>query len=375
VSTALDWIPPAQSLFGGGDAGPWPPPKAEPFGLPWPLPPTTEKGSAKVWTRVPHRTSMGFVPPPRQDFRFIRAGAMNTRCDLPWLAGMPGNASIRPQLVTDLDIAKYGPGNTAVWDVFIAAKRRDGVNTIQISLGDFATMGWSIADTVAYGQYLRAQGFQVDLWVLNGGGPGSPWGPRDVFWEDIRGLVEPWVRAFIDAGVLTRDNGIVTVGWQLDGNASGSSLLSVIIGLGELVRGHVLYFSAHWLRDGNAWWDDGTAAQFGIRDRQSFWAFMRARALLNLTYPQYDVDAPLADFDAAGGPNGGAQGTLRDIERVMVRGEQFVCPCEYGWQDAFDHPELIPGWSQNMRGYGALTAGPPFVGYYGGATDETGAWV
>lgn len=370
---------PQASLLGGTPPPvyPWPPPLGPAFGQPWPPPPTENQGSALVWTQIGGqcRTTLGFTPPAKPDPKFIRAQFCGTRnTGLTWLPGMAGKANPdgTAPLVMDLDSAKYGPDDTVSQDKFIAAKVRDGNTHVQISLGDFAGLGWSIAQTVAYGLRLRARGISVDLWVLNGGGAGSPWAVRDVMWAQIKALVTPWIQAFIDAGVITKDNGGVCLGWQLDGNASGTSLVDCAIGLGNLVRGKVLYYAAHWLRDGNAWWDDGTCKTYHICDRFSFWAFMLQEGLLNLTYPQGDVNAPISAPDAQGGPNGGAQGMLRDVARAMKDGQQFIAPAEYAAQDAFNDPKKIPAWSQNARGFGWLCAGPAFVGYYNGGTYSLG---
>ncbi len=306
---------------------------------------------------------MGFTPPSKPEAGFMRANFCGTRVPgLPWLEHMGGNPNTGPTLCMDLDIFKYGPDNTWAQDLFFATKEASGYTHIQVSFGDADSQGWTIAETVKYALRWKARGGFIDVFVLGGGGPYKHWGDRDSMWAHNKDLVTPWIEAFIEAKAVDS----LCVGWQLDGWHSGTSAVDNIIGMCELVRGRIGILACHWIHDACAWWDDATAAKYGIDDRFSFYAFMHNRGYLNRAYLQYDVNAPISDYTPDGQPTSGVQGTIRDVARAMQPG-QLVTPYEYAGQDQFNDPDKRSEESGDLRGYLALCAGVELGGFGNGA--------
>lgn len=348
---------------------PWPPAPLPPI-PPFPAP-SSDQGDRLVWSRSPYAQRLEFTPPNKPDVAFPRSQFCGTRVEgVPWMPGMGGNINTGPTLVMDLDLWKYkagavdGYGRTLTqadcdryYGLIFQRKQATACTHVGFYVENAAELNWSMPDAIRLIKrwQLEFGGF-ADIWWCTA----NVWKRRDMTWAELGPAIEPWIVALLAAKAIDTH----CLGLQVDGFLSGTALFSCVIGLGDRLYGLVKYFALHWLREGNANWDDGTYRDYHVDNRQTFWMFMdglrwtdaagwqpTGRKYVNRSLGQCDVNAPIVDTDG----QGGSQGWAHDV-MTALRGEQRFCPWEYKGQNAFDNPDKVPEWAQNMTGWLILCA-------------------
>lgn len=336
----------AMSGSGARASFPWPPAR-QPALPPFPAP-------------VDYPTTILLTPPSGPSLAYYRGNFCGVRVPgveiKPGMAGYTLSPQPSPPLVMDLDIFKYRDQASQA-RIFQAHVDR-GLTHFQFSLGHAVEQNWTPQDFLSLVESWRALGGFADLWWL-----GGAWMARDQPWSYWLSVMRPWLDVLGPAGVIDH----ACIGWQLDQYNSPSSLLTVIRGLGALLKAFPSQplIACHWINDACAWWDDTTGAQTPpIANRFDFHRVLGAEGLLDRDFLQVDVNAPPA------GPQGGFQGVVRDLRRALV-GSQQVVAYEFSAQNQFDDPNEVTEQTGSMRDYLACCAGA--FGYGNGGTFPDGS--